>query len=246
MINFRVVKRFIRGKFTVYISRKHPDTIDYRKVISIIEKSKIFNIVLNVSILIIPIVSAVKINYSSNEAICVLLLLSITILGIIANLKELFYANIDDVEEYLEEVGDIMIRDGVLQNPSMMKIIDILEGLIIGNKRGLSDKVNTNITRYNVNMLKRLDASLEGIGVGLKIPNQLLTKVSEYGSDTIGYRISDILKRLEVLRGYTFRQPFSEKFKLVDYKDMKDIDRETFYNKVMELYENTVCELNKI
>ena len=246
MINFREVKRFIRDKFTVYISRKHPDTIDYRKVISIIETSKVINLVLNIFIIIIPIVSAVKIRYSLNEAIIVLFLLSITSLGIIANLEELFYANIDDVEEYLEEVGDIMIRDGSSLTPSMMKIIDILEKLIIGNKRGLSDKINANITRYNINMLKRLDASLEGIGVGLKIPNQLLTKVSEYGGDTIGYRISDILKRLEVLRGYTFRQPFSEKFKLVDYKDMTDIDRETLSSKVMELYENTVCELNKI
>ncbi len=246
MINFRVVKRFIRDKFTVYVSRKHPDTIDYRKLISIIEKSKILNIVLNVSILIIPVVTAVKIVCSLDEAICVLFILSITSFSILANLEELFYANIDDVEEYLEEVGDIMVRDGSSLNPSVMRIIDILEKLIIGNKRGLSDKVNANITRYNVNMLKRLDATLEGIGIGSKIPNQLLVKVSEYGSDTNGFRTSDILKRLEVLKSYTFRQPFSEEFKMIEYKDMADTDRETFYNKVMELYETTVYELNKI
>ena len=246
MINFRVVKRFIRDKFTVYVSRKHPDTIDYRKLISIIEKSKILNIVLNASIIIIPVVTAVKIACSLGEAICVLFILSITSLGIFANLEELFYANIDDMEEYIEEVGDIMVRDGSSLNPSVMRIIDILEKLIIGNKRGLSDKVNTNITRYNISMLKRLDAALEGIGIGSKIPNQLLIKVSEYGSDTNGFRTSDILKRLEVLRGYTFRQPFSEEFKMVDCEDMKAADRETFYNKVMELYETTVYELNKI
>ena len=246
MINFRVVKRFIRDKFTVYVSRKHPDTIDYRKVISIMEKSKIFNIVLNASIIIIPVVTAVKIAYSLGEAISVLFILSIASFSILVNLEELFYANIDDVEEYLEEVGDIMIRDGSSLNPSVMRIIDILEGLIMGNKRGLSDKVNTNITRYNVNMLKRLDAALEGIGIGSKIPSQLLIKVSEYGSDTNGFRISESLKKLEALRDYTFRQPFSEKFKMIEYKDMTDTDRETFYNKVMELYETTVYELNKI
>ena len=248
MINFRVVKRFIRDKFTVYVSRKHPDIIDRRKVISIMEKSKIFNIVLNASIIIIPVVTAVNIACSLGEAICVLFILSITSLSIFANLEELFYANIDDMEEYIEEVGDIMVRNGGSINPSMMKIIDILEELIIENRRGLSDKVNANITRYNVNMLKRLDATLEGIGIGSKIPNQLLIKVSECGSGTNGFRISDILKRLEVLRGYTFRQPFSEKFKMIEYKDMTDTDtdRETFYNKVMELYETTVYELNKI
>ena len=246
MINFRVVKRFIRDKFTVYVSRKHPDIIDKRKVISIMEKSKIFNIVLNASIIIIPVVTAVKIACSLDEAICVLFILSITSFSIFANLEELFYANIDDMEEYIEEVGDIMVRNGGSINPSMMKMIDILEELIIENRRGLSDKVNANITRYNVNMLKRLDATLEGIGIGSKIPNQLLIKVSECGSGTIGFRISESLKKLEVLRGYTFRQPFSEKFKMIEYKGMADTDRETFYNKVMELYETTVYELNKI
>lgn len=60
------------------------------------------------------------------------------------------------------------------------------------------------------------------------------------------FRISESLKKLEALRDYTFRQPFSEKFKMIEYKDMADTDRETFYNKVMELYETTVYELDTI
>lgn len=246
MINFREVKRLIRERYTGYISKKHPDIIDERMIISIMETSKVINTVLNISIIIIPIVLAVSKVYSSDETICVLALSVIAGICIICGTECITYANIDDMEEYMEELGDIMVREVGSLNPSMIKMIDILENLIIENRRGLSDKVSRNMNRYNTNMLRRLNAVLKRTDLGLKLPNQIVRNVNEYGSDSNGFKAYLVIRELEVLKDYTFRQPFSKKYKTIDCNNMAGVDRETFDKKIMDLYQNTVNELNKI